>query len=111
LRIIDEFKAGEYDIFIGNPAAAGFGLNLQLASNAFFYSNSFDVEARLQAEDRINRIGVKCACMYKDFSFKNSIDQRMTKSIVAGRSLNDYFKNHSLREIFNDEEGEEDEYK
>lgn len=108
LKIIDDFKAGEYDIFIGNPAAAAYGLNLQLATNAFFFSNSFDVEARLQAEDRINRIGVKSACMYKDFSFKNSIDQRITQSIIAGRSLNDYFKTHSLREIFNDEEEIED---
>lgn len=108
-KMIDEFKAGEYDIFIGNPAAAGYGLNLQLSNNAFFYSNSFDVEARLQAEDRINRIGVRWTCLYKDFVFKNSIDQKMTKSILAGRNLNDYFKSHSLREIFNDKEGEEDE--
>ena len=107
-KMIDEFKAGEYDIFIANPAAAGYGLNLQRANNAFFYSNSYDVEARLQAEDRINRIGVKDVCLYKDFVFKNSIDQKITKAIVAGRDLNDYFKSHSLRELFNDEEEVED---
>ena len=102
--MIDEVKAGMDDIFIANPAAAGYGLNLQRASNAFFYSNSADVEARLQAEDRINRIGVKCACLYKDFLFKNMTDHKLLKLIRAGRDLNDYFKSHSLREIFNDEE-------
>lgn len=101
--IIEDFKEGKYDIFIGNPSVAGFGLNLQNATTQLYYSNGFNVEERLQCEDRSHRIGVKGACVYKDFVYKNSIDEKITMAITNGRSLNDYFKVTSLREIFSEE--------
>ena len=101
--IIEDFKAGKYDIFIGNPAVAGFGLNLQNATTQLYYSNGFNVEERLQAEDRSHRIGVKDTCVYKDFVYRNSIDEKITMAITSGRGLNDYFKAKSLREIFDEE--------
>ena len=102
-QIIDDFKAGEYEIFIGNPSVAGYGLNLQLATTQLFYSNSFDVEARLQAEDRSHRIGVKSACLYKDVVFEKTVDEKITRAIVTGRDMNTFFS-QSLDEIFDDEE-------
>ncbi len=98
-QIIEDFKAGKYDIFIGNPAVAGFGLNLQNATTQLFYSNGFNVENRLQAEDRSHRIGVKQACLYKDFVYKNTIDEKISEAIRAGRDMNDFFRSKSLREI------------
>lgn len=102
--IIEDFKAGKYDIFIGNPSVAGFGLNLQNATTQLFYSNGFNVEERLQAEDRSHRIGVKGACLYKDIVYKNSIDEKITKAIISGRSMNDFFKSQSLHDILTEEE-------
>ena len=104
--IIDKFRTGDIQIFIGNPATAGFGLNLQHCTNQYYFSNSFKTEDRLQAEDRSHRIGVKSACVYKDIVMKNSIDEKVHQNIVTGRNLNDYFKSLSLREIFNDTEEE-----
>ena len=101
--IIEDFKAGNYDIFIGNPSVAGFGLNLQNATTQLYYSNGFNVEERLQAEDRSHRIGVKSNCLYKDIVYKDSIDEKVTRAITSGRGLNDYFKATTLREIFDDE--------
>ena len=98
-RIIKAFKAGEIKIFIGNPATAGFGLNLQTSTLQYFFSNSFRTENRLQAEDRSHRIGVKKTCVYKDIIMKNSIDESIFRNISTGRNLNDFFKNNSLREI------------
>ncbi len=100
--IIEDFKEGKYDIFIGNPSVAGFGLNLQEATTQFYYSNGFNVEERLQAEDRSHRIGVKRPCVYKDIVFLNSIDEKITMAILSGREMNDYFKAKSLREILED---------
>ena len=97
--IIEDFKAGKYEIFIGNPSVAGFGLNLQNATTQFYYSNGFNVEERLQAEDRSHRIGVKSACLYKDIVFKNSIDEKVALAIRSGRDLNNFFSTSSLREI------------
>ena len=103
-RIIKAFKAGEIKIFIGNPATAGFGLNLQTSTLQYFFSNSFRTESRLQAEDRSHRIGVKKTCVYKDIIMKNTIDESIFRNISTGRNLNDFFKNNSLREILKDGE-------
>ena len=102
-RIINQFKKGDIDIFVGNTATAGFGLNLQNSTLQYYYSNSFSTENRLQAEDRSHRIGVKSACVYKDMIMKNSIDEKIYNAIKTGRDLNNFFK-ASLKEILADEE-------
>jgi SNF2 family DNA or RNA helicase len=51
------FQGGDVQFFVGNPAAAATGLTLHAASTAIYYSNSFDLEHRLQSEDRNHRIG------------------------------------------------------
>ncbi len=97
--IIEDFKAGKIDIFIGNLQTAGFGLNLQLSTLQYFYSNSFATELRLQGEDRSHRYGVLEACVYKDMICKNSIEEKILHSIREGRDLNDYFKSNSIRDL------------
>lgn len=101
--IIDDFKLGVYDIFIGNPATAGFGLNLQNATTQYYYSNDYVVENRLQAEDRSHRLGVKDNCLYKDVVYKGTIDEKITRAITQGRDMNNFFKEQSLRELFEEE--------
>jgi SNF2 family DNA or RNA helicase len=98
-RIIEDFKAGKYDIFIGNTSTAGFGLNLQNATLQYYFSNTFRTEERLQAEDRSHRIGVKSTCVYKDIIMKGTIDEHIYSNIATGRDLNDYFKSVSLDEL------------
>jgi len=100
--IIEDFKAGEYDILIINPSVGAFGLNLQNATTQFYYSNGFNVEERLQSEDRSHRIGVKGNCLYKDFAFKDSIDEKITRAITTGRDMNEFFSGNTLREILED---------
>jgi len=109
-KIIEDFKAGQYDIFIGNVATAGLGLNLQNSTLQYFYSNSYRTEDRLQAEDRSHRIGVKSTCVYKDIIVKGTIDEKIYANISVGRDLNDYFKNASVRDLLtdNDDTDEED---
>jgi|WetSurMetagenome_2_1015567.scaffolds.fasta_scaffold68391_3 SNF2 family DNA or RNA helicase len=102
--IIQEFKAGKYDVFIGNAQTAGFGLNLQNATLQYFYSNTFRTEERLQAEDRSHRIGVKSTCVYKDVIVRGTVDEKVYESIKAGRDMNDYFKRVSLKELLSDDE-------
>ncbi len=103
-KIVEDFKAGRYKVFVGNAQTAGFGLNLQNATLQYFFSNTFRVEDRLQAEDRSHRIGVKGTVVYKDVIVKGTIDEKIFENIAAGRDLNDYFKRSSLREMLTDEE-------
>lgn len=95
-----DFVAGKYDVFIANTATGGFGLNLQNATLQYFFSNTFNVENRLQAEDRSHRIGVQSTCVYKDVIIKDTIDERIYRAIKAGRELNDYFK--TINDILED---------
>lgn len=44
--------------FVGHPKAGGMGLTLTASPTELFYSNSFDGEARMQAEHRFHRIGM-----------------------------------------------------
>jgi len=94
-----DFKAGMYDIFLGNATCAGLGLNLQNATVQYFYANSFRTEERLQAEDRSHRIGVKSTCVYRDLVYKNTMDEVVLRSIQEGRDLNSYFKDVTLKEL------------
>ena len=45
-------------VFIGQPGAAGMGLTLTASPVIIFYSNDFNAESRIQAEDRIHRPGM-----------------------------------------------------
>ena len=44
--------------FIGHPQAGGMALTLHASPTELFYSNCFNGEARMQAEDRAHRIGM-----------------------------------------------------
>lgn len=103
-KIIKAFQSGEYKIFVGNAQTAGFGLNLQRATLQYYFSNTFRVEDRLQAEDRSHRIGVKSTVVYKDVIVKNTIDEKIFANIKMGRDLNDFFKQVSLKELLDDED-------
>jgi len=99
VQILEDFKAGKYDIFIGNIQTAAYGLNLQNATVQLYYSNNFRTEDRLQAENRSHRIGTKNTVVYKDIVAKGTVDELCVKAIQAGRDLNEFFKDMSLEEI------------
>ena len=54
--------------FVGHPQAGGMALTLTASPTALFFSNSFDGEARMQAEKRFHRAGmdVNRGCIIKD---------------------------------------------
>jgi SNF2 family DNA or RNA helicase len=53
---------------VGNPDAGGMGLTFTASPCALFFSNSFKGESRMQAEDRIHRLGMpeNRGCIIKD---------------------------------------------
>jgi SNF2 family DNA or RNA helicase len=80
--------------FIGNQQAGGTGLTLTAASMVIYYSNDFNLENRLQSEDRAHRIGQKNNVTYVDIEAIGSVDTRIinalrTKKDVASLITND----------------------
>lgn len=91
---VDEFQRGTVRAFVGQQQAAGMGLTLTAAQTAIYYSNDFNLEHRLQSEDRCHRKGTKGSVVYIDLVAEDSIDETITralqhKSDVAAAILGD----------------------
>jgi SNF2 family DNA or RNA helicase len=67
--------------FVGNPATGGYGITLTAATTVIYYSNSFDLEKRLQSEDRAHRIGQKNNVTYVDLIARDTIDERIVQAL------------------------------
>ena len=79
---VDSFQSDpEVRCFIGNPQAAGIGLTLTAAETAFYYSNSFDADHRLQSEDRCHRIGTRNNVVYIDIVAQDTIDEAIARNL------------------------------
>lgn len=58
-RLLEVYQSGDGRIaFIGQAGAAGMGLTLTASPTTLFYSNTFNGDDRIQAEDRGHRIGM-----------------------------------------------------
>jgi len=67
--------------FVGNPATAGYGLTLTEANLVVYYANDFNLETRIQSEDRAHRIGQKNNVTYIDLICEGSIDEHIVKAL------------------------------
>jgi len=66
---------------------AGYGITLTEANNVIYYSNSFDLEKRLQSEDRAHRIGQVNKVTYYDLTAKDTIDEKIVKTLCSKHDL------------------------
>lgn len=77
---IDDFQASKARFFVGNPDSGGTGITLTAAETTFYYSNSFNLEHRLQSEDRNHRIGTEGHVRYYDLEAIGTIDRVIVES-------------------------------
>jgi len=66
---------------VGTPQTGGYGITLTAASTVIYYSNSYDLEKRLQSEDRAHRIGQKHKVNYIDIIAEDTVDEKIVKSL------------------------------
>ena len=80
---IEKFQDPEsnYRFFVGNPQTGGYGITLTCASNVIYYSNGYDLEKRLQSEDRAHRIGQKKSVTYVDLIASKTVDEKIVKAL------------------------------
>ena len=74
-------KNGPARYFVGNPSTGGYGITLTAANTVIYYSNNYDLEKRLQSEDRAHRIGQTGSVTYVDLIAEGTIDERIVKSL------------------------------
>ena len=51
------------------------------AKNVIYYSNNFDLEKRLQSEDRAHRIGQTNKVTYVDLVAKDTVDEKIVDAL------------------------------
>ena len=80
--IIDRFQDPDSNLqyLISNTQTGGYGITLHQASNVVYYSNNYDLEKRLQSEDRAHRIGQVNKVTYIDLISKDTVDEKNCKS-------------------------------
>jgi SNF2 family DNA or RNA helicase len=84
---------------VGTPQTGGYGITLTQANTVIYYSNGYDLEKRLQSEDRAHRIGQKKSVTYVDLIAEDTVDEKIVKALrdkiniaseVMGEELRDW---------------------
>jgi len=66
---------------VGTPQTGGYGITLTQANTVIYYSNGYDLEKRLQSEDRAHRIGQKKSVTYVDLIAEDTVDEKIVKAL------------------------------
>lgn len=90
--------------FVGQPQSGGIGLTLTAADYAVYYSNSFDLETRLQSEDRCHRIGTKNNVTYIDLEAPKTVDTKIIKALRSKKNLADVITKDPISLFLMDDE-------
>jgi len=66
---------------VGTPQTGGYGITLTQAHTVIYYSNGYDLEKRLQSEDRAHRIGQNKTVTYIDMIAEDTVDEKIVKAL------------------------------
>lgn len=85
---VKTFQGKKAKIMICSKAAAR-GLTLTASENPIYHSNEFDLEVRLQSEDRCHRIGTTGNVTYTDIQADKTIDGNIIQSLINKKNIAD----------------------
>ena len=83
---------------IGTPQTGGYGITLTQANTVIYYSNGYDLEKRLQSEDRAHRIGQKKSVTYVDLIAEKTVDEKIVKALRKKINIASEVMGEELRE-------------
>ena len=92
------FQSGEKKFFVGNPQVGSTGLTLTVARLMVYYTNSFNLNLRLQSEDRFHRIGQKYPVSIIDIIAQGTVDVRITGALRDKLDIASQITGDRLRE-------------
>jgi SNF2 family DNA or RNA helicase len=85
---VEGFQNGKIRFFVSNKSGA-YGLTLTAASLVVYYSNNYELEVRLQSEDRAHRIGQDKSVTYVDLVSKGTVDEKIIKALRSNKEIAD----------------------
>ena len=83
---------------VGTPQTGGYGITLTEANTVIYYSNGYDLEKRLQSEDRAHRIGQKKTVTYIDLIAEDTIDEKIVEALRKKINIASEVMGEELRE-------------
>ena len=98
--IIEKFKDpnSELQYLVANPKTGGYGLNLTVSKTIIYYSNNYDLEVRIQSEDRIHRYGQDQKTLYIDLQCVGTVDEHIIANLVGKVKISNKVLNEQYRE-------------
>lgn len=81
-RIVEAFRSDPGKcVFLASPRVAGKSITLNEAAYVIYYSNGYNLEHRLQSEDRNHRIGQMSTVNYYDLVVKGTPDVKVVDAL------------------------------
>ena len=98
-EIVETFqdRQSELRFLVGHPKTGGFGLTLTAANTVIYYSNSYDLELRVQSEDRAHRIGQENKVTYVDLLSPDTIDEKIVGALRSKIRIADQILGEDVR--------------
>jgi len=98
-QIVEIFqdRQSELRFLVGHPKTGGFGLTLTAANTVIYYSNSYDLELRVQSEDRAHRIGQDNKVTYVDLLSPDTIDEKIVGALRSKIRIADQILGEDVR--------------
>ena len=88
----------ECRFFIGNTQTGGYGITLTAATTTIYYSNNYDLEKRMQSEDRNHRIGQTSNVQYIDIVVPHTVDIKILKALRNKKNIADLIVDGNVKE-------------
>jgi len=103
-QIVETFqdRQSELRFIVGHPKTGGYGLTLTAANTVIYYSNSYDLELRLQSEDRAHRIGQENKVTYIDLISPKTIDAKIVTALRNKIKIADTILGEDARDWLSD---------
>ncbi len=96
---IDAFQTDKkIDVFLGQPASGGQGLDLSAAHHVLWFSHTFNTIHRKQAEERATAMGGHKITMV-DLVVPNSVDEYIRAKVAKNVSISSELAGRSMRKL------------
>jgi SNF2 family DNA or RNA helicase len=95
-----DFQEGRARFFVGNPQAAGYGLNLQNCHIQITYSRVLSPAQVWQADARTYRPGQKHVCLYYSLVAEDTVDERIEKLLAAKTDIRESFQTMTMQDMY-----------
>lgn len=97
-QAIDDFNNDpSVKVFVGQPKAGGSGLDLSAADIILWYSHTFDLIERDQANERATQIGGKTVTI-RDYVCPDTVDEHILGVLDSKRSVSDDLAGEGLKD-------------